>query len=175
MSQLNEVKTSKKETIIGIASLIILFDLGIWVLYILIFTDLGQRYADYFGALAFVLMNFMAFPIILLFQAISQKIKKILKRTPQKKKQKTQREIELEKLISKIMLKEEAEYQQIHYQQIMNQGNKLKEEKCAICKLNIKPLETIVQCPDCLSLFHKEHLDDWLEKTKKCPVCSTKL
>lgn len=170
MSQTSEVKTSKQETIIGIASLVILFDLGIWVLYILMFTDLGQKYADYFGALAFVLMNFMVLPFILLFHEISQRIKKIMKKTPQKKKQKTQQQIELEKLISKIGSKEAVEYQQI-----MNQGNQLKEEKCSICKLNIKPLEIIVQCSECLSLFHKEHLDDWLEKTKKCPVCSIDL
>lgn len=47
----------------------------------------------------------------------------------------------------------------------------IKEEKCSICKLELRKNQDILQCPECQALFHKEHLIDWLETKKDCPVC----
>lgn len=48
----------------------------------------------------------------------------------------------------------------------------VQNEKCSICKLNLRKKQQIVQCNKCLNLFHKKHLEDWLEKKDSCPVCN---
>ena len=53
-------------------------------------------------------------------------------------------------------------------------GN-IANQKCAICKLSFDDTETVFQCKNCLSLFHKEHLKQWLVNNTSCPVCDTKL
>ncbi|MFW9923844.1 MAG: RING finger protein [Candidatus Thorarchaeota archaeon] len=45
------------------------------------------------------------------------------------------------------------------------------ETNCGICKLEIRKHQQISTCPQCGTLFHKEHLGDWLQKEDKCPVC----
>jgi hypothetical protein len=49
------------------------------------------------------------------------------------------------------------------------------EEKCAICKLAIEVEEYVMQCPECQSLYHGEHLVEWLIEQGTCPVCRTTL
>jgi len=53
-------------------------------------------------------------------------------------------------------------------------GN-ITNQKCAICKLSFDKKETILQCKNCLALFHKEHLKQWLVTHSSCPVCETEL
>ena len=48
-------------------------------------------------------------------------------------------------------------------------------EFCSICKLLIRKDQEISICPYCESIFHKEHLSDWLELADDCPVCNRKL
>lgn len=43
--------------------------------------------------------------------------------------------------------------------------------RCMICKLEIRNKQLAYQCPICLSYFHKEHLEEWLESNPECPVC----
>ncbi|MBD3190829.1 MAG: hypothetical protein GF308_09310 [Candidatus Heimdallarchaeota archaeon] len=47
----------------------------------------------------------------------------------------------------------------------------IKDEFCMICKLNFSKSQEILQCPLCLSLYHQDHLLQWLTEQKKCPVC----
>jgi hypothetical protein len=51
---------------------------------------------------------------------------------------------------------------------------KIEGQSCSICKLVLEKKDTIVQCPNCKSLFHFEHMDYWLETDDNCPVCSYK-
>ena len=54
----------------------------------------------------------------------------------------------------------------------------LEEKKpkiCMICKLSLKPEQKITQCPMCQSLFHQEHVVEWLRVKGKCPVCQQSL
>lgn len=53
--------------------------------------------------------------------------------------------------------------------------NAQREDFCMICKLQFKNKDTILQCPVCESLYHKEHLIEWIRVHKNCPVCSQKL
>jgi hypothetical protein len=46
---------------------------------------------------------------------------------------------------------------------------------CMICKLPLKKNQQIVQCPMCQSLFHQEHIREWLRMKKQCPVCRQEL
>ena len=48
-------------------------------------------------------------------------------------------------------------------------------EKCQICKLELRKDQIILKCPSCDKLFHRNHLEEWLQKTTECPVCGFKL
>lgn len=50
-----------------------------------------------------------------------------------------------------------------------------KDDFCMVCKLSFKTKKDILQCPICESLFHKDHLLDWIRIHQNCPVCSQKL
>jgi Zn finger protein HypA/HybF involved in hydrogenase expression len=50
-----------------------------------------------------------------------------------------------------------------------------KDDFCMVCKLSFKREKDILQCPICESLYHKEHLLDWIRTHKNCPVCSQSL
>lgn len=45
------------------------------------------------------------------------------------------------------------------------------QQICMICKLPFKKGETVAKCPMCQSLFHLEHIKEWLRLKGKCPVC----
>ncbi|MHA1739678.1 MAG: hypothetical protein ACTSXA_02535 [Candidatus Heimdallarchaeota archaeon] len=47
-----------------------------------------------------------------------------------------------------------------------------KDDVCMVCKLLLNKKDDILQCPRCESLFHNEHLLEWIKVRKKCPVCS---
>ncbi|MFW9923796.1 MAG: RING finger protein [Candidatus Thorarchaeota archaeon] len=49
---------------------------------------------------------------------------------------------------------------------------KLKQKKhCMICKLSFQERQVIFECPYCNSLFHLDHILDWLSNKDTCPVC----
>ena len=45
-------------------------------------------------------------------------------------------------------------------------------KSCSICKLALRKKQKIYQCPYCGYLFHKEHIEEWLENHEDCPVCN---
>ena len=54
----------------------------------------------------------------------------------------------------------------------------LEEKKsavCMICKLSLKPEQKVTKCPMCESMFHQNHIVDWLRMKGKCPVCQQSL
>lgn len=48
-------------------------------------------------------------------------------------------------------------------------------QTCGICKLTFREDQSICTCPYCESLFHKNHLEEWLISDKDCPVCGRDL
>ncbi|NHJ86423.1 MAG: E3 ubiquitin protein ligase [Asgard group archaeon] len=58
------------------------------------------------------------------------------------------------------------------YQIRINEKDEKSNRICLICKLEIRNKQQIYQCPNCESLFHREHLEEWLATSKKCPVCN---
>lgn len=46
---------------------------------------------------------------------------------------------------------------------------------CMICKLKITINEMVYKCPYCDNHFHENHLDEWLNTSKNCPVCGETL
>jgi len=50
---------------------------------------------------------------------------------------------------------------------------KITEEICPICKLSLEKKDTILQCPNCQSLFHDQHFIEWVIKNESCPTCFT--
>ncbi|MFW9923241.1 MAG: hypothetical protein ACFFDW_08155 [Candidatus Thorarchaeota archaeon] len=54
------------------------------------------------------------------------------------------------------------------------EGNIL-EKKCQICKILFKQNEHVLQCPYCETLFHVDHLLDWLIEHENCPVCNREI
>ena len=43
---------------------------------------------------------------------------------------------------------------------------------CMVCKLFLEKNDKILQCPICESLYHRDHLLEWIKIKKRCPVCS---
>lgn len=50
-------------------------------------------------------------------------------------------------------------------------NGEIEGKKCAICKLTLEKDDVILFCPECETLFHEEHLLDWLADHNDCPVC----
>ena len=46
---------------------------------------------------------------------------------------------------------------------------------CMICKLPFQEEQLIFECPECKSLFHIDHLVDWMLENNDCPVCGYKI
>lgn len=44
-------------------------------------------------------------------------------------------------------------------------------KQCKICKINLESNQEIVHCPECLSVFHLDHLQKWLKVKFHCPIC----
>jgi len=47
--------------------------------------------------------------------------------------------------------------------------------KCSICQGLIKRGETVLECPTCTNLAHKEHMEQWLKIKEECPICKTRV
>ncbi|MFW9922970.1 MAG: RING finger protein [Candidatus Thorarchaeota archaeon] len=47
----------------------------------------------------------------------------------------------------------------------------IKSETCGICNFELKEGQEILQCPFCFNLFHEGHLQEWFQKSNKCPKC----
>jgi len=48
----------------------------------------------------------------------------------------------------------------------------LTADVCMVCKLFLNDNDKILQCPICESLYHRDHLLEWVKVKKRCPVCS---
>ena len=46
-----------------------------------------------------------------------------------------------------------------------------KPTSCMICKLPFKVDQKVSRCPMCHTLFHENHIFEWLKVKGKCPVC----
>ncbi len=49
------------------------------------------------------------------------------------------------------------------------------KQTCEICRKPIKEGHIVIECPRCASLFHHDHILDWLRKNPLCPVCKEDL
>ncbi len=48
---------------------------------------------------------------------------------------------------------------------------KITDEKCPICKLDLRVDQEILACPQCKTPFHEGHLIQWISTENSCPVC----
>jgi len=55
---------------------------------------------------------------------------------------------------------------------VIEYTDKIEKDVCMVCKLFLSNKDTILQCPVCESLYHRDHLLEWITTRKKCPVCS---
>lgn len=44
--------------------------------------------------------------------------------------------------------------------------------RCSICRLSVAFGENTATCPECGSIFHQGHLEEWLKIKGNCPVCN---
>ncbi len=54
-------------------------------------------------------------------------------------------------------------------------SKKEKGEICAICRKSLKKDDLIIQCSNCSTFFHHNHLQEWLNANSECPVCRNNL
>ncbi len=45
------------------------------------------------------------------------------------------------------------------------------KSKCAVCGKNIEIFDEVAGCPICGTKAHKDHLVEWIQRKKSCPVC----
>ncbi len=74
--------------------------------------------------------------------------------------------------LSDISSKEAIDWNKIY--PLIYQEKKV-DQVCPICKLSIERKEFIMQCPNCLKLFHGKHLVEWLLENDTCPICQTRI
>ncbi len=77
----------------------------------------------------------------------------------------------VEEAIQKALGKHER-YPITEYMSVNEYTGKLDKDVCMVCKLFLSKKDKILQCPICESLYHKDHLLEWITAKKKCPVCS---
>ncbi|HUT80744.1 MAG TPA: hypothetical protein VMZ29_06020 [Candidatus Bathyarchaeia archaeon] len=63
---------------------------------------------------------------------------------------------------------------QVNISAVKYQGT-IHNDVCMVCKLFLTPKDSILQCPTCESLYHKDHLLTWITSKQRCPVCSKEL
>ncbi|MHA1739679.1 MAG: hypothetical protein ACTSXA_02540 [Candidatus Heimdallarchaeota archaeon] len=77
----------------------------------------------------------------------------------------------VEEAIQKALGKQER-YPITEYMSVNEYSGKLAKDICMVCKLFLSEKDKILQCPICESLYHKDHLLEWITAKKKCPVCT---
>lgn len=55
-------------------------------------------------------------------------------------------------------------------QQLIFSGDK-SNQTCGICKLEIRKKQKVYQCPNCFTLFHDDHFEEWIQNDTSCPIC----
>ena len=45
------------------------------------------------------------------------------------------------------------------------------DERCGVCKLTFNQGQVVIFCPHCETLYHKDHLTNWLQTSNHCPIC----
>jgi hypothetical protein len=58
---------------------------------------------------------------------------------------------------------------------VTDYSGSLDRKTCSICKLELREGQAVLQCPHCSSLFHAEHLAEWLFINPECPICQSPL
>jgi len=53
-------------------------------------------------------------------------------------------------------------------------GENLSEKNCTICLEDFK-YDRLLKRLTCLHVFHQECIDEWLQKSKKCPICNSEV
>ena len=51
-------------------------------------------------------------------------------------------------------------------------SGELIQDNCSICKLQLREDQKLSHCPYCNSLFHEEHMEEWMKYNQDCPVCN---
>ncbi len=47
--------------------------------------------------------------------------------------------------------------------------------RCTVCHKVIDPDDDYIQCPHCMSLAHRDHLEEWLQIKPVCPYCQNQI
>jgi len=78
---------------------------------------------------------------------------------------------------SQIRLQEQAETYEVDWQKIapLIYRGTLEEQTCGICKLILTKDDLVLQCPNCYTLFHDDHLIEWLSSKQHCPICKAQI
>ncbi|MHA2292625.1 MAG: RING finger protein [Candidatus Hodarchaeales archaeon] len=57
----------------------------------------------------------------------------------------------------------------------INQNSDFSDQYCLICRHSILQTESLVGCPTCQNVFHRNHLLEWLKVFNQCPICHQRL
>ncbi|NPE07395.1 MAG: hypothetical protein GNW80_03850 [Asgard group archaeon] len=83
--------------------------------------------------------------------------------------------IEQDVLIEKDVVQKESKAEiKLILEPIVFQGD-LENQIYSLCNKTVKEGHVILICPKCTSLFHHNHLLDWLKDNPVCPVCNIQI
>lgn len=137
------------------------------IIIIIIFTVTDSGYDPSIDIITRVLLPLLIIPVLGFLVLIGQRIK----RRRQKKWHQTEYDDLLEDDVKESSSKKEIK---LVLEPVVFQGD-LENQVCSLCNKTVKEGHVILICPKCASLFHHDHLLDWLKDNPLCPVCNEDL
>lgn len=108
--------------------------------------------------LPLLIVPFLGFTGIIIYRTLKKK---------QEKRHQTEQDVLMKMDVAEKESKEEIK---LVFKPIVFQGDR-ENQICSLCNKAVKEGHVILICPKCASLFHYDHLLDWLTDNPLCPVC----
>jgi hypothetical protein len=135
------------------------------VIIVLAITD--SRYNATPDLITRVLLPLLLIPIIGFIAVMVQRIRK-------KKEEKWHQTENDDLLVDDEAVEEVRKEIKLVLEPEVFQGD-LESQTCSLCNKAVKEGHIILTCPRCSSLFHHDHLLNWLKDNPLCPVCDEDL
>ena len=163
--QIKSIKRDEiKENIATYAIIMSTFFIPALLLYLLLTREYSEIIVE---TIAAILSVFGCFPVLIIFAFFADMFDKLKKN----KKMKSQPKIEIETIEENTRKSPQEKY----YKIIRNANSTETIRICSLCEQEIGEQQIFAQCPVCEAIYHRKHLDEWLEKKGKCPSCSIQM
>lgn len=137
------------------------------IIIIIVVTITDSGYDSSIDIITRILLPLLIIPFLGFSVIIGQRIKR--------KKQEKWHQTEYDDLLEDDVKESSSkEIIKLVLEPVVFQGD-LENQICSLCNKAVKEGHVILICPKCASLFHHDHLFDWLKDNPLCPVCNEDL